>query len=117
MRELLKKLIQTAPIDQKGEIATAQVLQNYLTPLGIETKIDCYSDKNANFISRISGTGKKGAFLPVISMSLCPQENWSFPAFEGSSRWKIWWRGNGHAGALPPSPRQWPKSTGNHPQR
>jgi succinyl-diaminopimelate desuccinylase len=85
MRELLKKLIQTAPIDQNGEKPAAAVLQNYLNPLGIETKIDCYSDKNANFMSRIRGTGHKKALLFAGHLDVVPacQENWTFPAFEG----------------------------------
>lgn len=88
MRELLKKLIQTAPVDLKGEIPAAQVLQNYLSPLGIETKIDCYSDKNANFMCRIRGTGQKKALLFAGHLDVVPacQENWTFPAFEGIER-------------------------------
>jgi succinyl-diaminopimelate desuccinylase len=85
MRELLKKLIQTAPVDLKGEIPTAHVLQNYLNPFGVETKIDCYSDKNANFISRIRGSRQKKNLLFAGHLDVVPvhQENWTLPAFEG----------------------------------
>jgi succinyl-diaminopimelate desuccinylase len=83
MQELLKKLIQTAPVDQKGEISTAEVLRNYLSPLGIEAKIDCFNEKNANFISRIRGSGQKKPLLFAGHMDVVPalQENWTFPAF------------------------------------
>lgn len=85
MQELLKKLIQTAPVDKTGEIRTAEVLRDYLSPFGIATKVDYLNDKNANFISRIKGRGQQKAILFAGHLDVVPvqQENWGFPAFEG----------------------------------
>ncbi len=85
MRDLLKQLIRTAPTSDKGEIETAQVVQQFLNPLGIDCKIDCWEDKNANLTARIAGTGGKPALLFAGHLDVVPQgqEIWAFPAFEG----------------------------------
>jgi succinyl-diaminopimelate desuccinylase len=85
MRKLLKKLIQTAPVADTGEIRTSQVLKDYLSPLGIETKVDCFNDKNANFTARLAGSGDKPALLFAGHLDVvgAEQKAWTFPAFEG----------------------------------
>jgi len=85
MRDLLKQLIRTAPTSDKGEIETAQVLRQFLSPVGIDCEIDCWDDKHANFTARIAGTGSKPALLFAGHLDVVPQgqETWAFPAFEG----------------------------------
>ena len=85
MQDLLKRLIQTAPTADNGEIRTAEVLQNYLKTAGVETKIDRWDGKNANFIARIPGTGQKKALLLAGHLDVvgAEQKAWTTPAFEG----------------------------------
>jgi succinyl-diaminopimelate desuccinylase len=83
--ELLKQLIQTSPTSQQGEIHTAKTLENRLSTVGIETYIDCWNAKNANFFARISGIGKKPALLFAGHLDVVPQglETWQFGPFDG----------------------------------
>lgn len=94
--ELLKQLIRTAPTCERGETKTAETLQKRLVSAGIETNIDIWNGKNANFTARIKGTGGKPGLLFGGHLDVVPQglETWQIGAFDGTEKdGKIWGRG------------------------
>ncbi len=94
--ELLQQLIRTAPTCERGEIKTAEVLQNHFSQTGIETHIDIWNGKNANFTARLKGNGSKPALLFGGHLDVVPQglETWQVGAFDGLEKeGKIWGRG------------------------
>lgn len=94
--ELLKKLIQTSPSFEHGEIQTAKALDAHITTSGIETYIDIWNEKNANFTATLKGSGKKPPLMFAGHLDVVPQglEAWQTPAFEGTEKeGKIFGRG------------------------
>ncbi len=53
MKNLLKKLIATAPTCENGELKTAQVLENYFHDHGISAELDCWNENRANLVATI----------------------------------------------------------------
>lgn len=94
--ELLQQLIRTAPTCERGEIKTAEILQNHFSQTRIETNIDVWNGKNANFTARLKGSGSKPSLLFGGHLDVVPQglETWQVGAFDGVVKeGKIWGRG------------------------
>ena len=86
MKELLKKLIQAEPTGDKGELAAAQVLAEYLSGHGIDCRIDRWDGSRANFIAQISSNGERDALLFAAHLDVVPpgEAEWKLPPFEAA---------------------------------
>ena len=83
MKELLKKLIQAEPTGDKGELAAAKVLSEYLSGHDIDCRIDRWDGSRANFIAQVNSTGQKGALLFGAHLDVVPpgEAEWKLPPF------------------------------------
>ena len=83
MKELLKKLIQAEPTGDKGELAAAEVLAEYLSGHDIDCRIDKWSGSRANLIANVKSNGKRDALLFGAHLDVVPagEGEWKLPPF------------------------------------
>jgi len=83
MKELLKKLIRAEPTGDKGELAAAQVLAEYLSGHEIDCRIDKWQGCRANLIARIKSNGERGALLFGAHLDVvgAGEGKWLLPPF------------------------------------
>ena len=80
----MKKLIQAEPTGDKGELAAAKVLADYLSACGVDCRIDKWQERRANLIAHIKSTGQRGALLFCGHLDVVPAGGgeWLVPPFE-----------------------------------
>jgi len=96
MKQLLKKLIQAEPTGDKGELAAAQVLAEYLSGCGIDCRVDKWQGSRANLTARIKSNGQRDALLFGAHLDVVPpgEAEWLLPPFEAvEADGKIFGRG------------------------
>lgn len=85
MKDLLKKLITTAPTGNNGELRTAQVLENYLQQASIRTQLDGWDHNRANLVAWLGEDRPEAATLVFgVHLDVVPAsaENWDTNPFE-----------------------------------
>ncbi len=97
MKELLKKLIRTEPMEQNGELAAARVLCEYLSAAELEVSLDEWGDSRANVLSHIKTAGQRPGLLFACHMDVVPpgEAPWKYAPFDAvESDGKIHGRGS-----------------------
>lgn len=84
MKELLGKLIRAESTVDIGELGAANILAEYFEGYGIESVVDVWDEKRANFIARVNGTGQKPALLFGSHLDVVPadESRWQSDPFE-----------------------------------
>lgn len=96
MKNLLKKLIRSAPVEANGELGAANTLRDYFADLNIPVEVDTWPANRANAVVRIRSTGRKPALLFGAHHDVVPANTgrWTVPPHEGVERdGRIWGRG------------------------
>ncbi|MBC8378421.1 MAG: M20 family metallopeptidase [Planctomycetes bacterium] len=98
MKNLLKKLIATAPTHENGELQTAQVLENYFHDHGISAALDRWDDNRANLVATIGPETPETPILVIgVHIDVVPasEEMWGCDPFEAIEKnGKIYGRGS-----------------------
>jgi succinyl-diaminopimelate desuccinylase len=83
MKELLKKLIQAKPTADKGELAAANVLADFLSPHGIDCRIDKWAGSRANLVAHVKSNAERDALLFAAHLDVVPpgEAEWKLPPF------------------------------------
>ncbi len=85
MKNLLKKLIATAPTCENGELQMARVLESFFRDHGVSTKLDYWDNKRANLIATIGPEGLDVQTLVIgVHNDVVPAsaENWESDPFK-----------------------------------
>lgn len=84
MRDLLKKLISTAPTHENGELQAANVLAEFFENHGIPAEVDCWDEKRANIVASIGPNDPDAPVLVLgVHLDVVPakKENWQSDPF------------------------------------
>lgn len=86
MKDLLKKLIQTAPNETNGESGAAHVLETFFQELGIDCQVDIWDQNRANFTVCVKSQQQKPGLLFGAHLDVVPADSvkWTMPCHEGT---------------------------------
>ncbi|MBL7214480.1 MAG: M20 family metallopeptidase [Phycisphaerae bacterium] len=97
MKELLKKLIASAPTCKNGEIGAVKILRDYFEKCGIAAELDCWDQTRANLIAAIGNPDPEAPTLVLgVHIDVVPASpaNWNTNPFEAIEKdGKIYGRG------------------------
>ena len=85
MKNLLKKLIATAPTCENGEFKTAEILGNYFQDHGISAELDCWDENRANLVATIGPNTPEAPTLVIgVHIDVVPAsaDKWNSNPFE-----------------------------------
>ena len=84
MKDLLKELIRADSTLDRGELATAQVIETEFRKHGVDCRIDRWGDNRANVVAHVKSSGQRNALLFVCHSDVVGpgEEQWEHPPFE-----------------------------------
>jgi succinyl-diaminopimelate desuccinylase len=84
MKDLLKAMIRADSTLGRGELGTAQVIEQQFHRHGIECRVDCWDKNRANVVAHVRSGRRRDALLFVCHLDVVGpgQDSWKHPPFD-----------------------------------